>query len=185
MLRTVLAGNRLTSPPAHQPRTITMVAALVVALGTFGCAGDTEPKEPTAADDGIEVGAGPADPQDLAAYRDERNVICEAGTAKIDQIKLAIQGGTPDEMAAGYRRIAERIEQAQTDLAELKAPGDLSAFVTADEQLRARRLAATKALADALERRDQQEVRALEDELKALNVETETGEQANEFEHCP
>ncbi len=93
MLRTVLAGNRLTSPPAHQPRTITMVAALVVALGTFGCAGDTEPKEPTAADDGIEVGAGPADPQDLAAYRDERNVICEAGTAKIDQIKLAIQGG--------------------------------------------------------------------------------------------
>src|SRR5687768_11644575 len=124
MLRTVLAGKRLDGPSARRPRALFALVLALAMLGSFGCAGEDEPDE-TQPTNGIEAGGGSADPQDLAQYRDKRDLICKEASANVDEITAATEGGTPAEQAAGLRQIAERIVQLQADLAELEAPGGL------------------------------------------------------------
>jgi hypothetical protein len=184
MLRTVLVGKRFDGGSAWQPRALFAFVLALVMMGSFACAGEDEPDD-TQATNGIEAGAGPADPQDLAAYKALRDPICQEASANVDEITAATEGGTPKEEAAGLRQIAQRIVQVQADLAELEAPGGLDPFVAADERLRARRLELLEERAQALEQGDEEKAQSLEQELSDLDVKAGAAEEANTFERCP
>jgi hypothetical protein len=184
MLRTVLAGKRLGGPSARRPRALFALVLTLAMVGFVGCVGEDEPDD-TQTTDGIEAGAGPADPQDMAAYRDQRDLICKEASAQVDEITAATEGGSPKEEAAGLRQIAERIVRVQADLAELETPGGLDPFVAADARLRARRLELLEERAKALDRGDEAEARSLEEELGDLDVKSGAAEEANALEPCP
>ena len=121
----------------------------------------------------------------VAAYREQRDVICRAGSDDISAINATMEGASAEDHVTAFGQIVDRIRQTQDALDDLVVPGAVAAFAAADNERRAERIRLVEELASAVAAGDQASVAAIDRELTDLNMATEAAEDANRLIHCP
>jgi hypothetical protein len=178
----------VTTRPRRRPigrwSRFALVPLVFVFLGV-ACDEDTEPGVTEATSDGIEVGAGPVDPEAVAAFRGQRNAICTEGSIKVGEVPDATSGESAADIMAGLLRLEQRVEETQASLADLDVPEELARFVREDEQRREQRLEGIAQLIDAVREGNEALALTLQRELDTLGAEAQAAEEENELEHCP
>jgi hypothetical protein len=169
----------------RQRRSYAAVPLVLLLLVSSGCNRESEPTATDATSDGIEVGAGPVDPEVVEAFRGQRDAICTEGSVKVGQVPAATSGASAADIVDGLLRLERRIEQTQQSLAELEVPEELASFVMADEQRREERLQVIGQLIEAVRDGDEGLATTLQQELNTLGAEAQAAEEANDLEHCP
>ena len=146
----------------------------VMAMALVGCAsnsaGPSASVAPTAAS--------------RTEFARERDAICIAGSDDIAVINATMDTMSQQDLPAAFRQIADRIRAAQADLDAIAVPAELADFVAADSARRAQRIELVTQLAVA-SIDDPAAMDSIDTELTALNIETESEEDAHGLRHCP
>jgi hypothetical protein len=164
------------------------VFLLLVIVGTFAaCSTDAEP------DAGASESGDAPSPQASTGVLPEREQfmvgwaeICVAANDDISAINDEVDSSTATtaEVVDGFRRVIARTELVQQQLDELSVPPMFEAFVAEQTERRQERIRLVGEMIAALEAEDEDTVASIDEELTALNIESESEEDANGVSHC-